>query len=121
VAKVGGSTSVLGQILRGDVQITELAGETLWDPALRDQMIRDGFACLVGEQVEFTYSIAIRSSETDLGATTTATVQRCLTVDDLEQMCDFLDSYDVLQRGEAGKYVFQGFDDATIQRDTSSC
>jgi hypothetical protein len=25
------------------------------------------------------------------------------------------------QRGEAGKYVFQSFDDATIQRDTSSC
>jgi hypothetical protein len=121
MAKVGGSTSVLGQILRGDVQITELAGETLWDPALRDQMIRDGFACLVGEKVEFTYSIGIRSSETDVGAKTTATMQRCLTAEDLEQVCDFLDSYDVLQRGEAGKYVFQSFDDATIQRDTSSC
>jgi hypothetical protein len=121
MAKVGGSTSVLGQILRGDVQITELAGETLWDPALRDQMILDGFACLVGEKVEFTYSIGIRASETDVGVTTSAVMHRCLTADDLEQVCDFLDSYDVLQRGDAGKFVFQSFDDANVQGDTASC
>jgi hypothetical protein len=117
-ADVGDSQAAISNLFVGTILVTETADETFEDPTLRDAMIRTGFHCLVGDKVELSCRVTYLDSrlmETDL------VLSRCLTADDLQDLCAFFDEVDALQSRDVYDFVFQMYDDATLKADSVNC
>lgn len=118
-ARAGTAMSAIGQIMLGEVVITEDANRSLDEEGLTEEMVRTGFECLVGDRVEFSYTVSFR--EGIGGDKVAADMARCLTIDDLQPICDFALDYMALRITDEGRFVFQGFDLETLREAAESC
>jgi hypothetical protein len=104
--------------MEGTVQVTETADRSFLDFSLIGEMVRTGFSCLIGERVQYEYTVRF----TDVsGQVSAVSVVQCLDESDLERLCSFLDRVDDLQARDRERFVFQRYDDATLQAGSATC